>query len=141
MVAIAMSCGGCVERAQRPDPPALSGGFDRLSQGREVYEANCLSCHQADGRGVPYMQPPLWPSPVVAGDPTKMIEMTLRGIGSSEGSLPASGEHDNAMPAYDTLTDDEIAACLTYIRLELADLREGVSAAEVRAVRDQLSPD
>lgn len=138
IAALALCSVGCAEHSQRSEAsaPAIP---DVLSLGREVYRSNCLSCHQADGLGVPSMQPALWPSPVVAGDPTKMIEMTLRGIGASETSLPPSGDYANAMPAYDTLSDEQIAACLTYIRRELAGLDEnGVSATQVRRVRDQL---
>jgi mono/diheme cytochrome c family protein len=40
--------------AADPAPPA-----DPRLAGQQLYARHCLSCHQADGGGVPKMQPPI----------------------------------------------------------------------------------
>ncbi len=39
-----------------------------IAKGKSVYESNCVSCHQADGQGMPPTFPALKGSSVVTGD-------------------------------------------------------------------------
>ncbi len=105
--------------------------------GQAVYVQSCLLCHQHDGGGVPNMQPALVGSEIVAGNAEALIELTLRGIGGTPPSLPASGEYAMVMPGAMHLTDQQIADLLTYIRQEY-DNAGPVSAKEVAAVRAEV---
>ncbi len=96
--------------------------------GREIYVRDCLACHMTDGRGVPGMNPPLVGSPWVAGPPDALAGFVLTG-----GYGP-----DILMARFDYLTDDELAALLSYIRAEFAGLGEPVIAAQVARMRSQL---
>lgn len=90
---------------------------DRLSlaNGGDIYAATCLACHQADGKGVPGFQPSLEGSPMLSGDLTPLIELTL--LGSQARPVqrgPGDEVYTIIMPPYAMLPDRDIAACLTY---------------------------
>jgi len=96
--------------------------------GRAVYERECLACHMRDGRGVPGMNPPLLGSPWVAGPSDALVGFVLTG-----GYSP-----DILMARFDYLSDDDLAALLTYVRAAFADLSDAVSSAQVARMRSQL---
>lgn len=87
-----------------------------LVRGQQVYRALCLTCHQADGGGVPMMQPPLDGSAIVLGEPARVVDVILRGVGGGGISLEASGQWPQPMGGYRQLPDTDVAAVTTYIR-------------------------
>jgi mono/diheme cytochrome c family protein len=100
-----------------------------FATGAKIYADNCASCHQVDGSGVPNMQPALKGDAVVAGDPALLIQTVLRGPAAA---LPANRPHySNTMPPFARLSDEQIAALLTYIRHQFGN---GAPAVEVRDV-------
>jgi mono/diheme cytochrome c family protein len=96
--------------------------------GKAIYTRDCLACHMADGRGVPGMNPPLTGSAWVAGPADSLAGFVLTG-----GFGP-----EILMARFDYLSDAELAALLTYIRAEFADIDETISAERMAAVRSQL---
>jgi cytochrome c oxidase subunit 2 len=77
-----------------------------LSKGKQKYEQLCSPCHRADGKGLPPMYPALKGSSVATGDPiARHIDIVLHGIAGSP-----------MQPYNDQLTDEEIAAIVTYER-------------------------
>jgi mono/diheme cytochrome c family protein len=78
--------------------------------GAKLYLDNCAGCHQAQGRGVPNVFPPLAGNGVVlAADPANIFKVVLRGI-------PARGKYV-PMPAFaSALTDEQITVIANYIR-------------------------
>lgn len=101
-------------------------------QGKIVYESYCLACHQADGSGVPQLNPPLINTGYVKGDKTRLINVLLKGLQGAE----VEGEiYDNPMPAFDYLTDEELAAVLTYIRSNFTNKASAIKKEEVAAAR------
>ena len=104
-----------------------------LTNGKKVYEKNCLTCHQANGGGVPKMNPPLTNAEFVKGDKTKLIQWVL--LGSTE-KVPIDGKYySNNMPAQATLNDQDIADVLTYIRNNFKNKAPQIMAATVKNVR------
>lgn len=97
--------GGC---ARNPDKPIA------VVDGEAAYRANCLACHQADGRGVPYFQPPLVDGPWVMGEPQALAAFVLTG-GFNSGERK-EGPNENVMPDFTQLDDATLAALLTYVR-------------------------
>jgi cytochrome c oxidase subunit 2 len=77
-----------------------------MALGKEKYETNCAACHQPNGKGIPPLYPALKGSSVAVGHPvSRHIDLILQGIPGS------------AMQPYkDQLTDEEIAAIVTYER-------------------------
>jgi len=75
-----------------------------------LYLDHCSGCHQAQGRGVPGVFPPLAGNGVVvAADPANIIKVVLGGV-------PAQGKYV-PMPGFATqLTDQGIADLANYVR-------------------------
>lgn len=114
--------------------PANKGGLQAsMARGKLVYGVNCLSCHQADGGGVPNLNPPLTQTPQLLGSKAALIQMMLKG---SKGQVEIDGERfHNIMPAQSHLTDQQIADVLTYVRNSFGNKASAVTPAEVKAVR------
>lgn len=105
----------------------------QILSGKKVYQKNCLTCHQANGGGVPKMNPPLINAAFVKGDKPKLIQWVLQG---STQKVPIDGKYySNNMPAQATLKDQEIADVLTYIRNNFKNKASAISASEVKDTR------
>lgn len=105
----------------------------QLVNGKKVYQKNCLTCHQADGGGVPKINPPLINAAFVKGDAHKLIQWVL--LGSIQ-KVPIDGKYySNNMPAQATLKDQDIADVLTYIRNNFKNKASAISANEVKETR------
>jgi glucose/arabinose dehydrogenase/cytochrome c5 len=102
--------------------------------GVEAYQRACAVCHMMDGTGVSGMQPPLVGDAVVAGPTATLIQVVLHG---PKAVLPANRPRlgSNEMPAFDALTDKEIADLLTYVRREFGKKPAAVTPAQVAAQR------
>jgi mono/diheme cytochrome c family protein len=101
--------------------------------GRNVYETTCLPCHQADGSGVPGLNPPLKKTKWVLGDKKELIDIVLKGL---DKEIEIDGEYyANPMPAQSHLTDQQIADVLTYIRSNFGNKASAVTPAEVKKQR------
>ncbi|MGB4772192.1 MAG: cytochrome c [Chitinophagaceae bacterium] len=110
--------------------PSLKASMER---GKEVYTANCLSCHMENGQGIAGSFPTLTNKEYVGGDKKKLIGIVLNGM---EGEIKVGGQtYNNAMVAYDYLTDEQIADLLTYVRNSFNNKYSAVTAAEVKAAR------
>lgn len=107
-----------------------------FTRGKLVYAAYCLACHQADGSGVPNLNPPLIATTWVSGSKTTLIEMILKG---SKGRVEIDGEtFHNTMPAQAHLTDQQIADVLTFIRNSFGNKASAVTPAEVKIIRSKI---
>ncbi|MBF9237952.1 cytochrome c [Hymenobacter sp. BT683] len=103
-----------------------------LAAGKALYAQSCLSCHQADGGGVDRMNAPLTQTTWVLGDKTRLVKVMLNGMQGVE----VDGEkYANVMPAFDYLTDQQLADVLTYVRNSFGNKASALSGAEVKAVR------
>ena len=114
-----------------PDPNA----------GIRVYnKPTCVTCHQPDGNGTPGQFPPLTGSEwLKEKEPGRVIRIVLNGL---NGPLQINGKSFNGsmVPWKDTLSDEEIAAVLTYVRQNkiFGNSAPEVKPAQVKAVRDKL---
>jgi len=104
-----------------------------IAKGKLVYDQYCLSCHQADGGGVPNMNPPLERSTWVAGDKKVLINILLNGF--NQKVLIDGDYYSNTMPAQSALTDQQIADVLTFVRNNFGNKATGISAANVKMYR------
>lgn len=114
----------------KPPQPNLKASMDR---GKKVYTTYCLSCHQADGSGVPKMNPPLIKTSWVLGDKKQLINVVLNGM--SEKITIDDEDYENVMASHSFLKDEEIADVLTYVRNSFGNKASAVTPAEVKAAR------
>jgi len=110
-------------RAAAPLTPQEQQRFDR---GRAIYAADCAGCHQADGRGLPGLAPALAGSALALAPAAVTARVVLSGKEGAVGLMPPIGAK---------LSDDEIAAVLTYIRREWGNTASPVDAATAQAIR------
>ena len=104
-----------------------------IARGQIVYSKICLTCHQVDGSGVPNMNPPLIRTKWTLGSKTVLIQQVLKG---SSGKVEIDGDtFSNTMPPLKTLTDQQIADVLTYVRNSFGNKASAVTVAEVKAIR------
>ena len=104
-----------------------------IQRGKLVYASYCLTCHQADGGGVPNLNPPLIQTSYVLGNKDRLINVILNGFTEH---VDIDGEsYSNNMPPLNALKDQQVADVLTYIRNNFGNKASAVSSAEVQKVR------
>lgn len=121
--------------AQTKPKSVSQGGVDKasLERGLKIYSTYCLSCHQADGSGVPGLNPPLIKTKWVLGDKKKLITVILKGM---DEPIEVDGEeYNNVMASHAFLKDQEVADVLTYIRNSFGNKASVVTPTEVKTVR------
>ena len=109
-------------KAAQDDPNKVWRQGELLARGKQVYDANCAACHQANGAGLGTF-PALAGSKMVQGPKAAHIEMVLKG--------------KNAMPAWGALSDVELAAAISYERTSWGNQADIVMPAEIRAARQK----
>ena len=120
---------------------------DQIDAGKEVYMkaaaggGMCFSCHQPNGQGLAGQFPPLAGSDWVLGDKNRLIKISMYGL---MGEIEVNGiKYNNVMapPGIPpgSLTDEQIANVLTYIRNDWGNSASAVSVDEVATVRASLS--
>ncbi|MDA1259257.1 MAG: copper-containing nitrite reductase [Planctomycetota bacterium] len=112
--------------------PATRTMEDRVRLGANVYAANCLACHQDDGKGIPGAFPPLAKSDYLMADKNRAISNVVNGL---EGKVTVNGvEYNSIMPKL-LLSDDDVANVLTYVRNTWGNQGDAVTPVEVRSAR------
>jgi mono/diheme cytochrome c family protein len=131
LLAIALMT-GC-SHGNRQSAPSDAPGSS--SDGGALYLTHCASCHQADGRGMAGVFPPLAGARAVVGDPDRVIAAVAfgtRGRRSTGGTT-----YDGVMPGWAAdLNDDQMAAIVTYVRSAWHNHAPPVSAADVARIEN-----
>jgi mono/diheme cytochrome c family protein len=113
----------------RPTPPPVrplnAEEQVRFAAGQQQYMATCSACHQPNGEGMTGLAKPLVGSRWVLGNPTALIRIVLHG---KEGEMLMP-------PIGGTMTDDQVAAVLTYIRRAWGNEAAAIAPNEVREIR------
>ncbi|MCM5571693.1 cytochrome c oxidase subunit II [Burkholderiaceae bacterium FT117] len=111
--------------AKMDDPNKEWAQPDLMARGEKVYQANCVACHQANGKGVPPAFPALEGSKLVLGPQAPQVDIVL------------NGKQGTAMASFKQLSDVEIAAVITYTRNAWGNKAEDgiVQPSEVKAAR------
>lgn len=120
-----------------PGPPSvtnLSVEEARRKKGEQVYAAVCTSCHQSTGLGVVGVFPPLVGSEWVSGNPEILVGVVLHGL---SGPIDVKGApYNGAMPPWGaSLSDDDVANVLTYVRSAWGNTSPSVDAGIVAPIR------
>ena len=120
------------EKPSTPLPSAESSLL--LSLGKTIYDRQCALCHAAVGQGMPPDYPPLAGNPSIQmSSAVNAIRMVLNG-GYPPGT--AGNPRPYGMPPFaQRLSDDEVAAVVTYIRTSWGNRGEPVSARQANELR------
>ncbi len=101
--------------------------------GAQVYTGKCAACHQASGLGLPGVFPPLAQSPWVSGSEARLLAILLHGI---QGPIEVLGAtYNGMMPAWNTLSDAELAAVSTYVRNAFGNTGSAITVGDVVTAR------
>jgi len=116
--------------------PLAEAEREQFRQGRQLYLETCMACHQIHGKGMASLAPPLVNSPWVLGSETRLIRIALQGIhgpltiDNTEWNLVMPGQAVNPR-----MTNQNLAAVLTYIRREWGHGAEPVKHESVEKIR------
>jgi len=105
-----------------------------FEMGERVYRG-CVACHGANGMGQPGVFPPLVGTDWVTGNNARLIRILLHGM---TGPVEVSGNiYNGAMPAGGgaSLSDERIAAVLTFIRQSWGNDAPDITPEMVEIVR------
>ena len=132
MALLAKKCTAKLDWPGRPAPvvtaaPLTPEQQTRYDAGAEIYKNLCMGCHQEDGRGKDKLGANLVDSPFVTGaDAAASIRILVGGKEGPIGLMPPLG------PA---LSDEQIAAALTYVRRAWGHTAAAVDPLNVMEVR------
>jgi mono/diheme cytochrome c family protein/glucose/arabinose dehydrogenase len=108
-----------------PLRPLTAAERARYATGQKQFLVTCAPCHQPDGMGRAGVAKPLVGSPWATGPTARAVRIVLHG---KEGQMLMP-------PVGSTLSDDQIAAVLTYVRRAWGNAASPVSPAEVKEAR------
>ncbi|MDG5978366.1 cytochrome c oxidase subunit II [Hydrogenophaga taeniospiralis CCUG 15921] len=112
--------------AAADDPSKVWALADMVKRGESVYAANCVACHQANGKGAGPIKPLDGSAIVTDADKGKMMAVMLNGVKGPEAE----------MPSWKQLSDTELAAVMTYAKNNWSNKTEQVvQPADVVAAR------
>ena len=115
--------------------PVLEAKARPVDAGAVVYNNYCASCHKPDGTGVTGTFPPLRGSPRVRGDQGELIRTIVHGL---SGPITVGGvKYDMEMPAFNFLSDQEVADVVQYVRSAFGGKAGAVSLKEVGRIREE----
>jgi mono/diheme cytochrome c family protein len=110
-----------------PLAPLTPDEQQRFDAGQEVYRNLCAGCHQPDGRGQERLAPSLVGSTLALAPPGIPARILLQGKEGPVGLMPPVGT---------TLSDEQIASVLTYIRREWGQAGAPVTPSMITETRD-----
>jgi len=97
-----------------------------VSVGEKVYQANCMSCHQAQGQGIPGMFPAIAGSDVATGSIDVHVDTVMNGV---DGTMMSRFS--------EVLSDADIAAVITYQRNAFGNgTGDTLQPAHIKSLRD-----
>jgi mono/diheme cytochrome c family protein len=117
-------------------PPAADAAT--MTMGGKIYADECSGCHGPNGQGTPGLFPTLAGASMVRqNDATSLMHVVLRGARSVGTDRAPTAP---AMPSFGwILTDDQVAAVLTYVRNSWGNAAVPITASTVSKARHDLT--
>src|SRR5258708_5005163 len=105
---------------------------ESIARGKDVYVAQCLTCHMEQGEGIEGVYPPLAKADYLMADKKRSIQQVLYG---ATGEMKVNGKVYSAdMSAFD-LNDQQASDVLNYIRNSFGNKGSAVTPDEVKVSR------
>jgi nitrite reductase (NO-forming) len=103
-----------------------------ITRGKEIYNVQCIACHQEQGEGLEGIYPPVAKSDYLMADKKRSIQQVLKGV---TGEIKVNGKtYNGEMSGFD-LTDQEVSDVLNYIRNSWGNKGAAVTPEEVATAR------
>lgn len=113
---------------------AAKSGGDGLPDGKELFTANCASCHQANGEGLAGAFPPLKGSPVVTGENIEMyVTIIMKGYTGRPGYGPMPSVGETA-----SFTPEMVTAIMNHERSSWGNGAKPVKLEDVKAIMEKI---
>ena len=120
-----------VESAMKDDATLTKA--ERMTEGSKIYNQACFACHQADGKGLPSVFPPLAGSDYLKADPDRAAAIVIHGL---QGEITVNGSKFNSIMTPQPFNDQQIANVLTFVNNSWGNTGPVVTAEQVKKVRD-----
>src|SRR5882672_648136 len=105
---------------------------ESIERGKDIYIANCLTCHLDQGEGIEDVYPPLAKSDYLMADKKRSIQQVLYG---AKGEMKVNGKIYNTEMVGIDLNDQQASDVLNYIRNSFGNKGSVVTPEEVKASR------
>lgn len=126
-----------VDGSKTTPPPGIAASEPIMQRGAQVYELNCMACHNVKGEGLPGMVTGFADNPGIRTlSGANLVGTVLKGGQAviTEGNVTGAG-----MPSFDwKLSDSDIAAVLTYVRNSWGNAAPEVEAEAVTRTPEHL---
>jgi mono/diheme cytochrome c family protein len=103
-----------------------------IARGKEIYIAQCMSCHMEQGEGIEGVYPPLAKSDYLMDDKERSIDNVIHGL---SGEITVNGKTYDMEMSASNLSDEEVSDVLNYVRNSWGNKGTAVTPEEVKAVR------
>lgn len=129
-----VSCGESSQNSTQSNA-APTADVSPYAAGHTIYQKTCITCHQADGKGIQGTYPPLANSDYLLANKFRSIRQVLKG---SAGTITVNGKVFQGVMTPQPLNDSDVAQVLNYVYHSFGNNGFTVTSAEVKAVRDTL---
>ncbi|MBF7054030.1 cytochrome c [Halomonas sp. KAO] len=118
------------------DEPQASAVAPSTQNGRQLFIANCSTCHQNNGAGIAKAVPPLVGSRYVMAAPEVPVNILLFGI---QGEISVAGDtYNGRMPTFGhDLDNEQIAAVVNHVRNSWGNQASSIDASFVDEQRQR----
>ena len=129
------SCGGNSENSTQTNTAPAATDNTPYMAGKTIYQRTCITCHQADGKGMQGTYPPLAGSDYLLADKYRAIRQVIKG---SFGKITVNGNDYQGVMTPQGLNDSDVAQVLNYVYHSFGNNGFTLSTADVKAVRDTI---
>lgn len=99
-----------------------------MERGKTIYEAQCMSCHMAEGEGLEGVFPPVAKSANL-NDKNRLVKIVLNGL---RGPIKVNGvEYNGEMTGF-PLSDQQVSDVLNYMRNSWGNKGAPIKPAEIQ---------
>jgi len=135
VIMILASCGGENTSNTNQTTSPITADNSPYAAGKAVYQKTCITCHQADGKGMQGAFPPLAGSDYLLKDKYRAIRQVIKG---SMNKITVNGIDYQGVMTPQVLNDSDLANVLNYVYHSFGNNGFTVSLAEVKLVRDTI---
>jgi nitrite reductase (NO-forming) len=126
-----------------PEPQGRGLAFNQafnlpesIKRGKDLYAAECMSCHMENGEGLPGVYPPVAKTDYLKKPSAHLIDIILKG---QDGEIVVNGvTYNTPMPAQAYLDDEKTSDILNYIRNSWGNKGAAITPTEVKKQRAKI---